>query len=401
MNTTFKILPIKFYTCVILIIPAFNAHSLPGKRFTYAEVKSELINHQWTLAQVNETSHDTVTNVTIMLMPCEKDNILKYDANNTYQIIEGVVKCNPSDDNIKGQGSWEYNENDSSIADRYAGGREVEKKIIELNDGLFKVQYEGEGKKIITLTYLSETGTKDETKKEQVVDNSDPASVIMQLVRENLLAENNYSLIGLTGFRNETVQPVENNSPVKKIAVIPLADLTNANETVNVSQRNSELIEQGKKSGTDYIVTGTLIRAVTQTGNDGKPYGEIKYSINVLDVNKGKERARDDFEYPDKKKVNGSIFLNKVGKTAGIVGVVGVGAVLVSALGKQSAVLGSLFALYFVSRAVSVSNNSYGSVFSNVNSEERKKHYESSMSLVQAIDKTEPDLKKFLKRQID
>ena len=87
-----------------------------------------LVQHQWYLRQIIETKADTVNNVTLFLTPCEKDNFTKYAVNQTYVIHEGETKCSASDKEVKGDGTWEWEEQGELIVETYLGGRPMEKE---------------------------------------------------------------------------------------------------------------------------------------------------------------------------------------------------------------------------------------------------------------------------------
>jgi hypothetical protein len=230
-----RILKIALVLCLVACLSSFSYKikkaSSNARKPVNRDIIAELTKHQWSVAEYTETINDTSNNTTLMLMPCEKDNFLKFNPDNTYQIFEGSSKCNTADQDIKAQGTWEYSEADNVIVERFSGGRGIEKKILELNEGLLKIQFELEAKKIVTITYLSELGKKDETKKDQFVDNSDPCSYILQLIRENLIEQGKFSLVGLKNFK-DGVAPAHPGSS-KRIVVYPFSDLSKGNEEVD------------------------------------------------------------------------------------------------------------------------------------------------------------------------
>jgi len=384
--------------CMIAFaVPAFNfaKDKSPVKRTKPPVAIAELTKHQWTIAEYNEKINDTLRNLTLVMMPCEKERILKYDVNNTYQIVDGNTKCNNTE--VKNEGTWQYVEAENVLTEHFSSGRPVDKKILSLDEGLLKIQFEGEGKRIITITYLSEIGKKSDAKKDLYIDNSDPLSMIAQMIRENLLEQGKYTLVSLGDFTNGVNK---SGGSSKRLVVAPLSDLTDPNKTVDENDRNSKYIEQGKAAGLDYVVTGSLISLNTSKGSDNKVSSRLKYRIIVLDVKKGKEKEKNMFAYPEEKKE--SVGLGGFGKILKKVADVAPGVFVLGALmGSGSGSLASLYALCYASQRANTVYSSASVFSSNVNESDRKQHFESSVSVLEAIEKTQPDLNKFLDKKVD
>jgi len=356
---------------------------------------TELTKHEWTIAEYKETIGDTLRNVTLTMMPCEKDQVLKYEADNTYKITEGVNKCTGGQD-IKAQGKWNYAEADNEISEQFSGGATIYKKILSLDEGLLRIQYEGEAKKIITITYLSEIGKKSDAKKDQFVDNSDPVSIITQMIRDILNEQTKYTLVSLSDYANG----VQGSGSSKRVVAVPLIDKTDANKTIDANDIMNQMIEQGKKANIDLIVTGILISLKKQTGNDGKPVARIKYSINILNVKKGKETKQEIFAYPEEKKEAGKAFGKVMGEIAKYTPFISYYPSYYWA-GNSSKSLHALYAANYAASQANAYSRSY-SIYSNtVNEQERRANFESSLSVMQAIESTQPELKKFLDKQFD
>jgi hypothetical protein len=378
---------------IACIIPVFQ---FAGNKDLVKEVKrcyipiAELTKHQWTIAEYSETVKDTVHNMTLAMMPCEKDQELKYDIDNNYRITEGAIKCNAAGN------TWKYVEADSMIIEESGSARPIEKTIISLDEGLLKIRYDGEAGKTITITYLSELGKKDDAKKDQYVDNADPLSYITQLIREDLIDQNNCTILSLGDF-TKGLNKNQGKSSSLWLTVVPLADQTDPDKTIDLNERNNTLITQGQKSGLNFIVTGSLLSLKKDKTQDGKPSAKIKYRITILDVKKGEIKEEKTFLYPEppKEKGKGLKMFKKVMDVAAPT------AIIAPALLGGGNSINKMYALMYASQAASAYGNT-ASVFSkSINESERKEQVESSLSVMDAIESTHPDLTKFLKEKVD
>lgn len=362
--------------------------------YSAAWVKQELTTHQWTLVEIVQTKNDTATNLTLFMLPCEKDNYLAYETNGTYQIMEGQSKCANSDGNVKGKGTWEYEETDRTLYDSYAGGRRIEKKVLEISPGMLKVQYESEGRKITTLTYFSETGAKDEGLKDLVVDNSDNTKSIIQAPREVLQETRRYIVVGRRDFDKGVPITIDDKGGVlKKVAVYPFLNSTDANLTTDESARNKTLLAQGTKVGLDYIVTGNILKAASDVTPDGKYQGNVKYSVTILDVKSGQEKITKTFTYSEKeqeaKKKQDAIVLGA------LLGAAGHG--YYGYYGWRRGYWDYYYGYYFYSSSASyLVADGLSCAFNNGYNDERKRYYQSSLAVVDAISHTTDDLSKFI-----
>ena len=364
---------------------------------------TELTKHEWTIAEYKETINDTPRNVTLAMAPCEKGQVLKYDPDNTYKITEGVNKCISGQD-IKAQGKWNYAEADNEISEQFSGGATIYKKILSLDEGLLKIQYEGEARKIITITYLSELGKKDDAKKDQYIDNSDPVSIITQMMRENINEQGKYVLVSLNDF----MKGVQGTSgPLKRVVVVPLTDMTDPNRTVDFNDITNKLFAQGKAANMDYILTGKLISLKKERTSEDKAYTRIKYNIIVLSMKKEKEVKNESFAFPEEARQDraGAILrgINNAVRYVPFIPYVpyyyGPGYYWA---GNSSRALSSLYyGGYYAKQAASNYNGAYSVYSSNVSANDRKAYVESSLSVIQAIESTQPDQKKFLEKKFD
>ncbi|MBS1732805.1 MAG: hypothetical protein JST02_05870 [Bacteroidetes bacterium] len=363
----------------------------------------ELTRHQWTIAEYKETIFDTVRNLTLAMMPCDRDQELKYENDKTYKIVD---KCG-SVQQVKGQGKWNYNEGDNTISEKFSSGGTIYKKILSLDQGMLRIEFEGEAKKKITITYLSEVGKQDDSKADQYVDNSDPASIIMQMIRDEIAGMDKYMIVSLSDFVNGVDVP----GMSKKVVITPLVNLSDRNKIKNYDPKGAEmkLVEMGKKANVDYIITGVIASLERGVGPDKKPLARIKYSVKVLNVKKGKVIRDDDFAFPGESKSEKSarVWGNVVGAIANAHAYTpytpyyGYGYGYYWA-GNSSRSLSNLYYSGYAARSAarSAGNAYYNySVFSRaVNADERNSYVASSLSVMESIEMTQEDLHKFLEK---
>lgn len=368
----------------------------PQTRLLAAYVKKELTAHQWVLAEIVQTKNDTATNLTLFMLPCEKDNVLDYETNGTYNISEGEKKCNSSDGKVKGQGTWEYEESDQALMDSYAGGRRIEKKVLELSPGMLKVQYESEGRRITTLTYFSEIGMKDEGLRDLVVDNSDNFKNVMLVPREAMYEARRYLVIGRRDFdRGVPVTVDDKGGVLKKVAVYPFMSSTDQNTTTDEGSRNKALIAQGKKVGLDYIITGNILKASADVAPDNKYQGHVKYFVTILDVKAGLEKKTKLFEYSEKAKEEKAKQNEKALKILG--GVAGAASSMSWYYGGwRRGYWNSYYGYYFYPHSTALAVHGLSAAFSNGNNEERQRYYQSSLAVMDALNHTSKDLSEFV-----
>ena len=363
--------------------------------YTASYVKEELTSHEWTLKEIVQTKNDTATNLTLFMLPCEKDNVLDFEINGTYQITEGEKLCKASDNKIKGKGEWSFEEADQTITDTYNEGLPIEKKVLELTSGMLKVQYEGEGRRITTLTYFSEIGLKDESLSDIVVDNSDYATNIALAPREILMESKRYIMVSRRDF--EKGQPLsvdDKDGLLKKVIVYPFTNSINK-AIVREDERNNMLIEQAKKVGLNYIITGNILKANVNTNADNTYSGHVKYTVSILDVESGEEIKRETYEHPKKEKKQ-----SPIPNFPGILEIVdGVGLPFIY-FGKRNRMWKRYYDYYFITKTADAVGDGLDVVFAEGNDTERKRHYESSRAVMQAIAQTTEDLDKYIKENI-
>ncbi len=365
----------------------------------------ELTKHQWTIAEYKETIFDTVRNLTLAMTPCDRDQVLKYENDKTYKIVD---KC-ANVQEVKGQGKWSYVESDNMISEKFASGATIYKKILNLDEGLLRIEYEGEAKKKITITYLSEVGKQDDSRADQYVDNSDPSSIIMQMIREEIVGMDKYMLVGLSDF----VNGVDVKSASKKIVVAPLVNMTDPNKIKNYDPKGVEnkLVEMGEKAKVDYIVTGVVASLERSTGPDKRPLAHIRYTVKVINVKKGKVIRKEDFAFPGESKSEKSarVWGNVLGGIAAAgayspyVPYYGYGHGYYWAGNTSRSLSGLYYSGYAARSAAHAAGNAYYSysVFSRgVKAEERNNYFASSLSVMESIEMTQEDLHKFLDKSV-
>ena len=47
--------------------------------------------------------------------PCDKDDLVTFKVNQTFQIAAGATKCNPGDPDITDSGTWQFNANETQL----------------------------------------------------------------------------------------------------------------------------------------------------------------------------------------------------------------------------------------------------------------------------------------------
>lgn len=384
----------------MLVATGFNV-TKPTKALTAAYVKKLLTNNQWTLAEIVQAKGDSSVNLTLFMLPCEKDNLLHYQANGTYQILEGEKKCTNSTEKVKGSGTWEFEDSEQVIIDSYMGGRRIEKKIIELNPDMYKVQYESEGRTITTLTYFSETGLKNEAlTNDVIVDNSDHSKNIAASPREALVQAHRYVVVGRRDFeKGQMLNLDDKKGLLKKVIVYPFMNSTDPNMTVQENERNIALINQGKKVGIDYIITGNIIKATSDVDKNNRYMGHVKYAVSILDIKSGEEKIRKTFEYSQREAEVKAAKSEQQMRT--VIGVMGAASVMRSSYyygyyGRYQYGWNSYYNYYFVANTANVAAYGLSSAFADGMAAERNHYYQSSLAVMDAIAHTTEDVAEFV-----
>ena len=361
-----------------------------------SHIDSVLTGHRWTLVEMIQEQNNTPTNLTLLMMPCEKDNFLVYSHAGTYQIREGATKCNTIDDTVRGQGSWEYHPEDTSLVEKYGGGARTYKKIITISDDLLKIQYEGEGKRTFTLTYLSEKGNTKEESQDLMVDESDPSQKVMRVIRQYLQTTNHYTLLNNNDLATwGTVRAGNAGSPKPTVALVPFVDEKDAGKT---EERNNALVARAKSAGVDYVITGRLDEARTVKNNDNF-MGTVQFRVDVLDI-KGQGRHSKIFNGGEEKNGKEGEAKKHTGafgrfiKKAGDIGEKVAGPA-VALLGNQK-LINSLYAYSTLNSALSGKTYEAINLFSTVNNELRKRHFDSTTAVVKAVAATAEEVEQFV-----
>lgn len=102
--------------------------------------KKEMLVNKWKVSDVIAPGGSSVINLDIDEIKCLKDNIFTISANDTYNIDEGAVVCDPSS---AGNGAWSLIENDSKIKFVPDGGGDpLLFTLVDVNNTTLKVSYE-------------------------------------------------------------------------------------------------------------------------------------------------------------------------------------------------------------------------------------------------------------------
>lgn len=59
-------------------------------------------------------------------LECNNDNILFFNSDSTYEVMEGLTKCDSADPELKYSGSWELNDDQTQIITRVDSGSRIE-----------------------------------------------------------------------------------------------------------------------------------------------------------------------------------------------------------------------------------------------------------------------------------
>jgi hypothetical protein len=87
-----------------------------------APTKTQLLAKNWKLTAM--TIAPAVlgqTNLLPSFPTCEIDDIVKFNANGTYSLDEGLTKCSPSDPQVYETGTWRLLNNDTQIEQKATG----------------------------------------------------------------------------------------------------------------------------------------------------------------------------------------------------------------------------------------------------------------------------------------
>ena len=75
-----------------------------------------LVEKTWRFTKWEEkTNSGAYTDYFPGLSDCEKDNILNFKIDYTYQLTEGATKCSPGDPDVIDAGIWDLEQNDSHL----------------------------------------------------------------------------------------------------------------------------------------------------------------------------------------------------------------------------------------------------------------------------------------------
>lgn len=387
-----------------IVCMALAAFTLKEKHNRHTNLNGILTAHQWTLTQLLQIKNDSINDLTLLLMPCEKDNYLLFNVDGSYQIQEGLTKCNNEDNNVKGKGTWQYLDQDSTIEERYEGGSRIYKKITAISNDLMVLEYEGEGKKKFRLTYISEQGQQNTTPANIPATSTDVAWNIKQVIRQYLLSSNHFTLVEKNGgAASMKLGEEEKNLPTPKVALLPFINKAIPQANANTQEENKACMLRAASEGFDYVVTGKLLEVKSSSNTTNKDFlGTVQFELEILEITDSihhvkKFNGEKKEAAPPKPKKN--IFLKKI---------------LSGVQTLSSSISGNLWNYWALSnfrsyddlnRLIAINNvankaNSATTLFSNVNEVVRKRYYDSTTAVLTAVNETRDDLIEFLSEHV-
>lgn len=379
--------------CCCTTLNAYADKNLPR------DAKDVIVNHKWTLVELKQVKVDSAVNMSIFLMPCEKDNFVDYHQEGIYRIHEGAKKCQISDSDIKGEGEWTYYEQDGVIMDSYSGGREVEKEVLYLDDTRMVLEFNSQGGWRSKLTYFSELGFEDEDLEETIEDNTDHTYNISSLIRNDLASAGRYVLVGRKDFEQGAELKIDDRDGVfRSVNVYPLIDLTDENTLDSETERNESLAAQGAKTGVDYVITGRIMQTEAREGSDGNYLAQVKYAIVILDTETGEPIAQQTFGVDQVKEAEKKKDQIKLFETIGTVAVLGSYA---RGLSYSSRYWNGYYGYYFANSSAYRTRRTMDVIFSStIDSQEREAYYKKNEVILQALYETEEDLISFVRDNV-
>lgn len=317
---------IKFIFLPLFLIFSFTQKStedIPSRsKISKQDLKNFLIDNIWVLTEFKTIKENSITDATLLLLPCEKDNYTNYYEDGTYTIFEADKKCEQSSNEKKGSGRWDLEEGTKTIFDEYQGGREIEKKILTLTERKLTLEFESEGEGRNILTFYTPEALEDIFLKEEVSDPRNYRNSLLEIIQVTLEEKNRYNLLKRSDFIKDGLAINRSISETFKrtVALYPLRDLTGSDDAQEYNKRllsEKELIEQGKQLGVDYIITGTLTK-VESSPKKNKYKSEVSFELDVIDLTSDHDIVNQRFQenYPDPLKEAGKTVLMATGFTS-------------------------------------------------------------------------------------
>lgn len=352
---------------------------------------ANLVSHNWFIVEVLDTKNDSSINTTVFFQPCERDNFLEFALDGSYTLYEGEEKCQEGVKDIKGEGVWEFNEDSTSIIDRYAGGRAVEKQILHIDEQKLKVRFEGEGGKVTTITYFSEAARGDESLAETLDDPTNHPLTITRLIRDKLVQKGRYAMVSPQEIEEGVVfDPDSEDYMYKKlIAVYPISGVReDAASSEGVVAWEQKVMEDARNAGVEYVITGEVLKQEAKAKDDYYR-AEIEYAIKILDTQLSEVKSVTTMasSYPP----SGQGV--KVLKTVSQLVVVTIGPRYYNETGYYNYYNNNFSNVEAVSREV-------GNIFDNVESAKRVAAYKKTGALIKAIQGTEKEIDKFIDKYL-
>jgi hypothetical protein len=86
---------------------------------------AQLLSRNWIQTDITLTANGATQSIWAQQSVCDADDIYGFAAAGTLTITEGATKCNPSDPDIKGTGTWTLESNNTklSISDNVNGAQ--------------------------------------------------------------------------------------------------------------------------------------------------------------------------------------------------------------------------------------------------------------------------------------
>ncbi|MEM6631659.1 MAG: hypothetical protein AAF694_18425 [Bacteroidota bacterium] len=272
--------------------PSDSFESVGGS--TQENIRYKLLNNRWVLGEIKRVKKDTITNLTVLLQPCERDNYTQYYEDGTYGVFEGENNCSESGEARKGTGTWNFLAEDQIIQDEYQGGREIEKTVLELSETTLKMEFESEGGAKNILTFYTPEAMEKEEIQESIDDPTNIENTLTKMVFASLLEKDRYAVLGKQEFLSGSVPKAlvqgTNHKPI--VAVYPWMNPEKMEATVDEAERDYELVQQARKAGIEYVVTGKIVSTETSQKND-RYKAEISYTLKFLDARLGNEKGNE------------------------------------------------------------------------------------------------------------
>jgi hypothetical protein len=137
---------LRLLTVALAFVTLFSAckkDDAPAKPKTKAEMISNTSGKKWKLvASTMSITINGITQTEDMLEDyeaCELDNLSILFADKKYEEREGATKCDPTDSDLIGNGTWDLRKNDTEFV-LTSDGDSYEYKVLEISETTIKVE---------------------------------------------------------------------------------------------------------------------------------------------------------------------------------------------------------------------------------------------------------------------